>query len=239
MLRIRVRNLCYNKPAFLVPETASLCLTDRHLDNHPASGEDDEFLLQNDRLNVSHEDVQKMIHSAMLRYEEDIMRRPSDGMARKAIETLLKAAAKGATEEILRFILGAVKDVVQQAINRGAAVNAIILRLDRVTESKVFEQNILGSVIQSPTLTASISGLHRRHAEIAFMNKVKFYDPSKNAGKKNEEATPPTLLTRRSPAFSASPKHDEKKKSKKKKEASLFCIFIQEVRFEEVQLRRL
>lgn len=71
----------------------------------------------------------------MLMYEENTMRRLSDGVIWNTIEALLKTSAIEATKGILRLVYKDVEDIVKNAVNRGAGDNAISLKLDRVTDS--------------------------------------------------------------------------------------------------------
>lgn len=59
----------------------------------------------------------------------------------------------------------------------------------------------------------------KRRAEIAFMNRAKSHDASKNTGEEKEGLTTPSSLTGRFPASSALSKHDERRKPEKNKEA--------------------
>lgn len=83
---IRITDVWNNELAVKVPETTHLPMDDRHSDDLPESGEDEEFLHENYRLHITHSEVQKMIDSAMYRYEESTMRRLSEGMTRHTMD---------------------------------------------------------------------------------------------------------------------------------------------------------
>lgn len=68
--------------------------------------------------------------------------------------------------------------------------------------------------METPTSTAPITRLAKRHADLAVMNEEMFYDESENDVKENEKATIPSPLTWWSPALSALSKYVEKKVSK-------------------------
>lgn len=59
------------------------------------------------------------------------------------MDTLLKTAAKEAAKKIRSAIFEAVEDIVNQAVNIGAADRAISLSLDRLTESKEFAKKLV------------------------------------------------------------------------------------------------
>lgn len=110
-------------------------------------------------------------------------------------------------------------EIAKQAVQRGAANDAISSLFDMFTEFQELAQHIIGCFIKMPTCTAFITRLVKRQAYRAVMNEAKCFDPATNVGKKNEEATirsPPKV---RSQLSSVCFKHDEKKKSEKDKEA--------------------
>lgn len=75
-------------------ETTNPPVTDQHADDLPEAEEDDESLDDNSRLYLTQLDVQRMIDSVMLRYEENTVKRLSEGIIRNTMETLSKTAAK-------------------------------------------------------------------------------------------------------------------------------------------------
>lgn len=121
-----------------------------------------------------------MIDHTMLRYQENTMRWLSDRMIRNTVKTLLKTAYKEATKGILSLAKGSVEDTVKKSVIRDAVDNAIRSRLDRLTESQEFVQNIACCLMKMPTCTAPISMLVKRRTKIAVTNRVKFYGPSTN-----------------------------------------------------------
>lgn len=134
----------------------------------------------------------------MLWYEENTMRRPSERMIRSTTGTLLKTAAKKVTRGHLSPVHKAVEGIFKYAVNCGAGDNAIRSRLDSVTDSHGFAQNIVGCLMKTTTSTAPISELVKRHAKISVMTKAKFYDPGTNVRKANEDPMSPTPLAGRS-----------------------------------------
>lgn len=75
----------------------------------------------------------------MLRYEENILRRLTDGTIDNITETIFKAAANKQTERSGSSTYEDVEDVLKRDVNCGAAENAISSRLDSFTESQGFE----------------------------------------------------------------------------------------------------
>lgn len=72
----------------------------------------------------------------MLRYEENKMRRVSNGMTRSTTDTTLKPDTKEAKKGALNHNYGAVEDIFKQAINRAAAENAITSSFGSLAESQ-------------------------------------------------------------------------------------------------------
>lgn len=64
----------------MVLETTKLLVTDEHTDNLRKPGKDEEFLHGNHTFHALHSEIQRIINSAILRYEEDTMKRQSDGI---------------------------------------------------------------------------------------------------------------------------------------------------------------
>lgn len=93
--------------------------------------------------------------------------------------------------------------------------NAISSRLVRCTDHQEVTQSIVGCFLKTPDFTAPTSKPVKRYSEIAVMIKAIFYDSSTIVEKEYEEATPPSPLIRRSPAFSSTRKYEEKKNSEK------------------------
>lgn len=84
-----------------------------------------------------------------------------------------------------------------------------------------------------PTITALITKFVKANVEIAVMDEAKFYDISKNSGRKNEDATQSYLLTGRSAASLKSSKHDKKNKiGESRGSLPIVWIVIQNVRLE-------
>lgn len=134
--------------------------------------------------------------------------------------TIVKTVAK---ETRIRFhspLYGPVEDIVEQSVDRAAGDSAIGSRLDMLTESQAFAQNIVGGLTKTAKFTAPITKLVKRHAELAVMNKAEFFDRSTNVGKEHKEPKSSLPLTGRSLASSNSAKHDEMTKSRKKKKVS-------------------
>lgn len=179
----------------MVQKTVDLPVIGQHDDDFSVLAEDEEFLQDKIRFQVTLSDIKRMIDSSLLRYEENTMGRLSDGMIRDNIGSLPKIATKEATKRSLSLICGAVNAIVKQTVNCVAADNAIRLRGDRLTEPQVFAQIITGLLTKSTTSTAPISKLVMRNAEIAVMYRAKFYDPSKKVGKEKKEMTEPFPLT--------------------------------------------
>lgn len=78
---------------------------------------------------------------------------------------------------------------VKQAINRCTVDNAISSGLDRLIYAQVSAQNTVCYIMKTPTLTDIINRLVKRHAEIAAINKAKFYDRATNVREENDKGT--------------------------------------------------
>lgn len=150
-----------------------------------------------------------MLNPALIRYKENTMKRICNIMIPNTKETLLNIAAKEATKTILSSFYVGVVDIFKQGVNSGAVDNVISARLDNGTKSQKFVQMVGGCLMKTPAITAPITKLVKRHAEIVAMNEAKIYDPTTNEGNEDEEGTRPSPLTGRYPAPSASSKHDE------------------------------
>lgn len=195
-------------------------MTERHGVDLPRSKEYDEFLDENHKLHLAHLEVQRMIDSALLRYEENTLRRLTDGVIKSTMKTLLKTAAKQAKKGILGHIYEAVEDNVKQALNSAAADKTISSRIHSLTKSQKFSQIIVVYLMENPKLTAPIIKPDKRYAEIAAINEAYLYDASIIVGKENEEEISPLPLTEGSQDSSSTPKQDQKKISEMKKEVS-------------------
>lgn len=154
MTNTRILDSWNNEPAIIVQEFTNLSVTDRYDDDLPVPGEDDEFLDEYNRLHVMYWDIQRMIASAMLRYEEISLTRLSDEMIWNVTETLFKTTAKEPTNGIICAIYGAVEDIVKQAVNIDAEDNATSSTLQRLTGSQEFTQNSVGCLTKTPAVTA-------------------------------------------------------------------------------------
>lgn len=113
-------------------------LTDGHADDLPLSAEDDELLEENNRTHVRHLDVQKIIESTLLRYEENTLKRLSDGISQNIKKILFQTPAKEATKRSASVIYEAAKNIVEQNVDRGRADSAISSRRDSRTKSQEF-----------------------------------------------------------------------------------------------------
>lgn len=71
---IRVPDFSNNKSTFIVQETTNQPTTERHADDLPASEEDDQYLVENNRLHLTHLVVQRMIDSSIPIYEETTLK---------------------------------------------------------------------------------------------------------------------------------------------------------------------
>lgn len=131
------------------------------------------------------------------------------------METLLKIATNE-TSKNFSSISGSVKDIVVQTVNRGAADNSIRLARERLTESEESGLRNADCLLRTPTFTAPITKLDKRHAKVAVAKNVIVYNRCTNVGKANEGVIPQSPLSGRSPASTVSSKHDQKKKSEKK-----------------------
>lgn len=67
MASVCVPELWTYKHAIMVQETTNMPLTIRQADDVPLSGEEDEFLAENNRVNLVHSEVPKVSSCAMLR----------------------------------------------------------------------------------------------------------------------------------------------------------------------------
>lgn len=143
----------------MVLETADLPVTELYADKLPVSRNNDDCLHDNNWLHVAHSDVERIIDSAMLRYEENSMIPLSHEIIRNTKETLLKTTAKKATKGNDSPIYRAVEDIVKRAITSCETAIAIISELDKPTEPKEFAQYIVGCITKTITPTAPITGL--------------------------------------------------------------------------------
>lgn len=132
-------------------------MTERHADHPPVSEEDAEILDDNTRLYLVHSDVQRVIHSAVFRYEKITLRRLTDELIQSNMETLFNTTGKVEREKTPSLIYVPVNDIVNQAVYRGAADNASSSRRYRFTKSQELAQNSVGCLMKKPKCTAPIT----------------------------------------------------------------------------------
>lgn len=107
------------------------------------------------------------------------------------METQFISAAKDATRRILTPVYGTMEDIVKQAVNSAATDNAISWRLDRLTKSHQFSQNIVDRLTRSTIFTTPNTKLDKIYHEQAVMNEIKLCEPSTNVrkGKRRGDTT--------------------------------------------------
>lgn len=77
-------------------------MTDRHANGRLETGEDGEFVDHNVALLLASKQVQRLINSAVTRYEERVLRRLAEGVMQGTIDAFLKITAREVTKG--RFI---------------------------------------------------------------------------------------------------------------------------------------
>lgn len=103
------------------------------------------------------------------------------------MESFLKTVAKEATKRFLSFIYAAVKDIVRQVANHGAADNVISSRSDRLTESHGFVQSIIGCVVKTWKFTSSCTNLSNFMLKLSVKNGVELYEQCTIVERKNQK----------------------------------------------------
>lgn len=94
--------------------------------------------------------------------------------------------------------------MLKQALDPDAVDYATSSRLNTFPILRSLYKNIVCLLIKTAVLTAPITKMVKKHAELAVVNKAEFYDTSTKVGRKSQEAKPPPPLTGRSAASSVS-----------------------------------
>lgn len=94
------------------------------------------------------------------------MRRLSDRISRNTTESILKTADNETEKVTLNAIYRALEDIVKQAVDSVVADNAISFKRERLTKSQKFAQNTVVGLMTTPTSTAPVTTLVKKHGEI-------------------------------------------------------------------------
>lgn len=136
-------------------ETENQQMTDRHADDLLLSGMEDESLDDNHRMHPTHSGLPRIIDSAMLRNEENMLMQLRDRVTKNSMNTSLTTTDKEAITGILSHRYGAVEDIVKHIVVPGEAGNTSTPRFKSFTDSQGFAGSMVECLIKRVNIYGS------------------------------------------------------------------------------------
>lgn len=235
MANIRVPDFSNSELATMMQETKIPSVADRLTDILAVSGEDEEFLDDSNKFHLTHSNIQRMIDSAIPRYEERTFRQLSGGMFRNTMESLPKITVKEPKKRIISSIYVAGEDIVKQDINPGTRGSTISSRPVMFTESQRFLRDIVGCFMKMLTFTTFITKMAKKVLRKSFFERNNVLSHEHKCWKGNRRCDTTITIVGTIPRFvNLIQTRWEEEIRNEERSLSLFKNVIQELWFRQV-----